>query len=128
MKTAEATKKLDQITINQYTWKTDRMRYVACKILQCALEQKVFTSDDIVFDGLMKDDMNCIGMVFRVLSGQEIIGKTGRFRSTTKRIKANGRTVFEYQLLTRSLAEALYARSGGVGYIKKFHPELKLEY
>ena len=96
-------------------------------IAEKALQRGVFWPDELVFDFLLTDDdRNCIGSAWRMCGKTlAIIEKTGSFRRSTGD-NANGRTIFQYKLISRPLAEAFLKRYDAEKYKKLMHPQLGL--
>lgn len=107
----EIQSKLDEVTIHQLLFKTDKMKALVLTILEEALRSGRFWPDEISIDFLGKEDRNCVGTAYRILSPQKkddagkargpgigIIAKTGQFRSS-KAKGQNGCAIFEYMLI-----------------------------
>jgi hypothetical protein len=117
---------LDQIALKMFAFKNAQMKAAIYLILERALKHSTFWPDEISFDVIAKEDSNCIGQAFRMLSHNlGLIKKTGRFRrSETKASK--GRTVFEYGIENRRVAHTLLFRLNRKRVMEQSQPELGL--
>lgn len=110
---AKTDAELDLVSIKQLTWKSASCARIAVRICNRALANPIFYPDEIDHDDLPEDDRNCVGSVFRTLSGRRLgIIERG---TTFKRSESDGRrgsTVFAYSLKSRGLATALVKRLG----------------
>lgn len=120
MKTSvlSATEKLDKATIQQLTWKQKVCAIIAVRILTKALSSMAFFPDEVDFSDINADDKNVIGTTFRRLTKMEMIKETGNYRRS-KSEDANGRRIFEYEVASTALANALVERLGGVRFDKQ---------
>ncbi len=115
--------KLDDVAIKQLLWKPSQMRDVACSIVGSMLYHRVAYADEVSLPALKKDDVNAVGSSWRNLTRTGIVEKTGRFRRSKKEA-SNGRTVWEYRLMSERLAYTFLKRNGGVPCGRQ--PELAL--
>lgn len=71
-------------------------------------------------------DVNCIGLAWRYLANHGVIEKTGQFRRSQDD-DANGRTVFQYRLLSVPLAKRFLTVNGlQQPAMKESQPELAM--
>jgi len=127
MNNHEIDSKLDDIALVQFVWKNTKLLTACLLIAEKALQRGIFWPDELTFDFLLtEDDRNCIGSAWRMASKKlAIIEKTGSFRRSTGN-NANGRTIFQYKLVSRPLAEAFLKRYDVEKYKKLMHPQLDM--
>lgn len=119
MKTAEpveADKQLDEITIQQLTWKPDICRNIAVRIVEHFLKDRICYTDEIDFKFVPALSANCIGMTFRRLREAGIIQQTGRFQRSDRKLRPDRRSssVFQWRLLSQKRAAMFLERNGFV--------------
>lgn len=118
---------LDDVALKQFVWKNTKLLTACLMIAEKALQRGVFWPDELTFDFLLTDDdRNCIGSAWRICSKKlAIVEKTGSFRRSTGE-NSNGRTIFQYKLVSRPLAEAFLKRYDAEKYKALMHPQLGL--
>ena len=114
---------IDTVLINQLVWKNPTVAALAVRVCNAALQHGTFWPDEVSLAGVLMDDRNCVGSVYRLLAGRrlEIVERTTQFRRSTAEGR-NGSTVFAYALKNRKLAESLVKRLGG----EPKNPQLQL--
>ena len=119
MKTAEpveADKQLDEIIIQQLTWKPDICRNIAVRTVEHFLRDRICYTDEIDFKFVPALSANCIGMTFRRLREAGIIQQTGRFRQSDRKLRPDRRSssVFQWRLVSQKRAATFLERNGFV--------------
>jgi hypothetical protein len=110
---------LDDILVRQLIWKNPSCVKIGIRICQKALSGELFYPEDVNHSDLPIDDVNVVGSIFRFLASKragQIIKRSDTFKRSDreKAPKANGRTVFAYELVKRGLAESLIRRLGSI--------------
>lgn len=123
----EVDKKLDEITLRQAVWKNSKLLASCLTIAQKAIETPIFWPDELTFDFLLTDkDRNIIGSSWRLCAKTlGIIEKTGLFKRS-KGDSTNGRIIFQYRLIDRSIAMAFLKRHDVKKCVDIAHPQFAL--
>lgn len=102
---------LQEVLVNQLTWKPGAARNAAVRIVKHALEcEGVLWPDEVDLDTVHADDRNCIGTAYKNLAKQGILEHGASFRRSRSE-GSRGRTIFSYRLASRARAELFLRRN-----------------
>ncbi len=103
---------LNEVALKQMTWKPGPLRDVACLIAEkVSVEPFTIWPDEIVLTAINRDDRNCVGSAWRLLTKAGVIKPTADFRRSTAET-SRGRKIFRYELASLSLARTFLKRNG----------------
>ena len=101
---------LDDVAIKHLTWKPGTMRQVGLRIAAVALAKGVFSPADVRIKDIPMESKNCVGSAFRLLAHNGIIRRTTHYHQSERRT-SKGRTVFNYELRSKTLAMGFIERN-----------------
>ena len=109
----KATEQLDEVALNQLTWKPSAVRTVAVEIVKKILSPP-FTfklwPDQISLANVCAADHPCVGTAWRLLTRAKVIQQTGQYRKSLAPGRSKG-SIFEYELKSRARAETFLKRN-----------------
>lgn len=111
---AKPDEQLNEITIQQLTWKPGICRNIAIGILKHFLKDRICYTDEIDLKFVPALDANCIGMTFRRLKEAGVIALTGKFRKSDRKRRPDRRSslVFQWRLISEKRAVTFCERNG----------------